>query len=976
MKFLTPLLTLSTLLFFATSLCAQQLDYRQGELIVQLGADVDAGRWLKAREELRGWQQLGRRQHTYLLRFDFNEYGEEQLRRKLWKDPAVQLVQLNHLLTKRARPDDPRYDDQYSHRNTGQLNGVIGADHNMEAAWDITTGGLTANGDTIVVAVLDDGVDLDHEDFVGNLWRNYDEIPNNGIDDDNNGYIDDYFGYDTEDNDGNPDAGSADDHGTPVAGIIGARGNNGRGVAGMNWSVKLMNIRNGFLSSESEVLQAYSYALEARQRYDETDGAEGAYVVVTNASWGRDRGNADDSPVWCGLYDRLGEAGIINAGATINANINVEEEGDLPTNCSSPYLLGVTNLNARDEKVMNAGFGNISIDLGAYGEETFTTEIGNGYGYFGGTSAATPQVAGAMALLYAAPCQTFAELLAADPAAAALTIREVLLTTVSPNTSLAGITVTGGRLNVGAAMEELMTRCDDCLSPTSFTAEPVAESATSLVVDWKAIESLGNLTLRYRVAGTETWTNIAGATAPYTIEGLPACVSYDLQLLGNCGDKSVETSILTTSTDGCCAIPEDFAVSAFDNQVFLASWTPSLAGNFYRVRYRKQGEEDWTTRTSVQNQLGISGGVEPCTAYEFEFQTDCDTTQTEFGRTMVVISTGCGACLEEDYCIPNDFSNNQEWIRRVDLGGLLVNESGREEDAYRNYGERTSSTFARNAVYPLRLTPGFPGGEGIEGFRVYIDWNQDGFFASSEIVFEGSNEIGESTIADITVPDDAALRQTRMRVMMQFRGVRGSSCGSNGFGEVEDYCLDIAEAAEGCPAPRRLTATYDAAEEVTNISWAASAAAGGDYRVRYRLRGTMDPWTEEDVRGTAMTVGGLNLCGTYEVELASLCGGEPGPARIFYFMDDCTDTDNPLLSAADWTVFPNPATETTQVRLNGSLRVESLTLLSIQGRHLRSAPPSSAASLDLDLRGIVPGIYLLELRANDGRRGVRKLVVR
>jgi len=975
MKFLTPLLTLLTCIFLVTSVSAQQLDYRQGELIVQLGADVDAKRWMKARGELLDWQELGRSQPTYLLRFDFNEYGEEQLRRKLWKDPAVELVQLNHLLTKRARPNDLRYDDQWTHRNVGQINGVIGADHNVEPAWDTTTGGLTANGDTIVIAVLDDGVDLDHEDLVGNLWRNHDEIPGNGVDDDNNGYVDDYFGYDSEDNDGNPDAGPSDDHGTPVAGIIGAVGNNSTGVAGMNWSVKLMNIRNGFLSSESEVLQAYSYALEARERYNETNGTEGAYVVVTNASWGRDRGNADDSPIWCNLYDRLGEAGILNAGATINANINVEEEGDLPTNCTSPYLVGVTNLNTLDNKVTNAGFGNVSIDLGAYGEETFTTEIGNAYGYFGGTSAATPQVAGAMALLYAAPCQTFAELLAADPAAAALTVREVLLTTVKSNSSLLGITVTGGRLDLGAAMAELMSRCNDCLPPTSFTARPITGSATSLRIDWKAIESLNGLTLRFREAGTQTWTEIADPSAPYTLDGLPACVAYELQLLGNCGDKNVETSVVTTSTDGCCAIPDDFAVEAFDGEVFLVSWTASLAGEFYRVRYRKQGDDDWITRTSVQNQLGIAGDIDPCTPYEFEFQTDCDTAQTDFGRRMVLLSSGCGSCLEEDYCIPDEFSNNQEWIRRVDLGGLLVNESGRETDAYKNYGEVTSETFVRGGVYPLRITPGFPGGEGIEGFRVYIDWNQDGFFASSENVYEGSNEIGEATESEIIVPDNAVLQQTRMRVMMQFRGVRGSSCGSNGFGEVEDYCLDIAE-AEGCPAPRRLAAAYDEVEDVTVVSWAASAAPGGSYRLRYRLRGTMDAWTEVDTEGTSLEIEDLNLCGAYEVELASLCDGGAGPARIFFFMDDCTDTDDPQLSAAEWTVFPNPASETTRVRLNGSLRVEALTLLSIRGRHLRSAPPIASAMLDLDLHGIPPGIYLLELRASDGRRGVRKLVVR
>ncbi|MEM6772048.1 MAG: S8 family serine peptidase, partial [Bacteroidota bacterium] len=363
-------LTLFCLLLLSI-LSAQRLDHRQGELIIRFseGAAAGAKEWMEARPEITKWKPLGYAFDAYLVFFDHDTWNAEHLRAEYWRDEAIVQVQLNHLLTRRARPNDARYDDQWHHLNLGQLNGTVGADHNVESAWDVTTGGVTANGDTIVVAVIDDGSDLDHEDLVGNLWRNHDEIPNNGIDDDNNGYVDDYFGFDTAEDDGNPDAPGGNNHGTPVAGIIGAVGNNGLGVSGMNWNVKMMSIRNDFFTAESEVLQAYSYALEARQRYDATNGAEGAYVVVTNSSWGRDEGRVEDSPIWCGLYDELGEAGIINAGATINKNFDVEEKGDLPTNCPSQYLIGVTNMDNNDEKVRGAGFGNISIDLGAFGED-------------------------------------------------------------------------------------------------------------------------------------------------------------------------------------------------------------------------------------------------------------------------------------------------------------------------------------------------------------------------------------------------------------------------------------------------------------------------------------------------------------------------------------------------------------------------------------------------------------------------------
>ena len=170
------------------------------------------------------------------------------------------------------------------------------------------------------------------------------KLPDNGIDDDNNGYVDDYNGFDSAADDGDPNAEPFNAHGTPVAGIIGAVGDNELGVTGVNWDVKIMTVRNAFLDSESEVLQAYLYVLDQRRRYDASGGTEGAYVVATNASWGRAYGDVADSPIWCGLYDDLGEAGILNVGATANANIDVDAVGDLPTNCPSDYLIGVTNL--------------------------------------------------------------------------------------------------------------------------------------------------------------------------------------------------------------------------------------------------------------------------------------------------------------------------------------------------------------------------------------------------------------------------------------------------------------------------------------------------------------------------------------------------------------------------------------------------------------------------------------------------------
>jgi len=145
--------------------------------------------------------------------------------------------------------------------------------------------------------------------------------------------------------------------------------------------------------------------------------------------------------------------------ATINGNFDVDVVGDLPTACPSEYLITVTNTNISDVKVTNAGFGDETIDLGAPGAGAYNTALGNTYGGFGGTSGATPHVTGTIALLYSAPCQNLADLTTSDPAAAARIVRDLILNGVDPNASLAGITTTGGRLNVNNAMQELMAGC-------------------------------------------------------------------------------------------------------------------------------------------------------------------------------------------------------------------------------------------------------------------------------------------------------------------------------------------------------------------------------------------------------------------------------------------------------------------------------------------------------------------------------------
>jgi subtilisin family serine protease len=347
--------------------------------------------------------------------------------------------------------------------NEGGAGSVADADIDAPEAWDITTGGLTALGEEIVVAVIDGGVDINHEDLVDNIWVNENEIPGNGIDDDNNGYVDDVNGWDAYSNDSSI---PSNNHGTHVSGTIGAKGDNSTDVVGVNWDVKIMAIA-GSTSSTSVVSIAYGYVLDQKSLYLESDGEFGANVVATNSSFGIDYANCNSGqyPVWNDLYNSMGEVGILSAAATINGNQNVDNIGDVPTGCSSEYMVSVTNTNRMDEKYGNAGYGAETIDLGAPGTSICSTVNGNGVSCsYTGTSMATPHVAGAIGLLHSAASQEIAQQYKDDPAGTAIFIRDTMFETVDILPSLESITVSGGRLNIYNAASVLSEENESYLS--------------------------------------------------------------------------------------------------------------------------------------------------------------------------------------------------------------------------------------------------------------------------------------------------------------------------------------------------------------------------------------------------------------------------------------------------------------------------------------------------------------------------------
>src|SRR5688500_9688969 len=778
------------LCLFSISVGAQKLDHRIGYMIMKvqqqdLVQDILRDKSSRFRSEIKAERTLSRRLGIYLVAFDHGTVNERDLLTSLRTDRRVNVAQYDHLTKNRNQPDDPMFADQWQWLNAGQTGGINDADTDADLAWDITQGGVTATGDTIVVAIIDDGLDYNHPDIAANTWINHHEIPDNGVDDDSNGYIDDVYGW-------NAYAESPDvlnqGHGLSVAGMIGAVGNNGIGITGINWNVKLMTIVGG--SPESAAIASYAYALDQRILYRESNGARGAFVVSTNSSWGIDYGQPADAPLWCAFYDSLGLHGILSAAATANNSDNIDSVGDLPTACTSEFLLSVTALNSSNERTFSA-FGLEHVDFGAPGDRIFTTQGNNGYGHTSGTSFASPVAAGLVALLYSAPCPGIAALANSDPAAVARLIRDIIFLGVEKVTSLEDLTKYGGALNAGNSMSVLMSACSDCAVPFGITSEIISDE--EVIIDWSILDTVDAVNVRYKALNSNQWDTLYNVEQPLALTGLFGCIEYVIEFESICADTSSGfQSSHEFKTDGCCELPATINVTG--NETTLeASWSHVLAAQYYLIQWRPVGQPEWLDEVTSLDQVTIEHLL-PCTFYEFRLQTNCDTTVTGFSETFNLRTRGCGNCIDLAYCSTGGEDWSEEFIDSLIIGPL-TNHSG-QNNGYRLF-EDFNPVFVTDSTYEVILRPGFGQFQTFdEQFRIWIDANQDGIFDESELILDSVlTSVDPILISSITIPEDAKGGNTRMRVSMSFFdppfNTDQEACGTFDFGEVEDYCVTI-----------------------------------------------------------------------------------------------------------------------------------------------------------------------------------------
>ena len=345
------------------------------------------------------------------------------------QDPDVLYAEPNYIVRTTNTPNDPRFGELWGLSNVGQSGGTPDADIDAPTAWDITTGDKN-----VVVAVLDTGIDYNHQDLSANMFRNTLDCNNNGIDDDGNGHVDDCFGIDVANNDSNP----LDDnnHGSHVAGTIGAAGNNNAGVVGINWSVGLMACK--FFDANGSGTTAGAVAC---LEYVKSMKERGVNIVATNNSWG----GGDFSQALFDAIEAHQQLGILFIAAAGNGNffglpINNDQTPFYPCTYELPNIICVAATTRTDDRASFSNYGRRTVHIGAPGYEILSTTRNNTYAKFNGTSMATPHVTGVAALLKAA-----------NPAWDWKTIKNLILAGGDGIASMSS-TVTQKRLNANGAL--------------------------------------------------------------------------------------------------------------------------------------------------------------------------------------------------------------------------------------------------------------------------------------------------------------------------------------------------------------------------------------------------------------------------------------------------------------------------------------------------------------------------------------------
>lgn len=361
--------------------------------------------------------------NTYIVQFQSVEPDTlpEMMKKYQAEVSTISYAEPDYIESAQTLPNDPSFPVQWGLNNLGQDGWKPDADMDLPEAWNITTG-----SSDVIVGVIDSGIDFNHPDLAPNIWTNPGEIPNNGIDDDHNGFVDDVHGWDFVHNTNNP----FDDryHGTVVSGVIGAKGNNQTGIAGVCWNVSIVPIKfldNTGNGADSDAIDAIYYATRLG-------------VNLTNNSWG----GGDYIQPMKEAIDDAGKHGILFVAAAGNSIANSDVNPIFPAAYDCENIISVAATDENDNLVWFSNYGPKTVDVGAPGIDIYTTYLDNQYRYYLGTSLAAPQVSGVCALIKSK-----------FPGLTGSQLKNILLKSVDVLPALQGLCVSNGRVNAFNALQ-------------------------------------------------------------------------------------------------------------------------------------------------------------------------------------------------------------------------------------------------------------------------------------------------------------------------------------------------------------------------------------------------------------------------------------------------------------------------------------------------------------------------------------------
>ncbi len=604
----------------------------------------------------------------------------------------------NRLLPKSERssdftnsPNDPEYPKQWHYNNIGENGGTPGSDIQLEKAWEIEKG-----DPRVIVAIMDEPVQVDHPDLKKNMWVNENEIPGNGIDDDNNGYIDDIHGYNFSVDTGNI---VGKEHGTHVAGVVAAETNNGIGVAGVAGGtgngdgVRIMTC--GILSPRGGIEESYVYAAD-----------QGAVISQNSWALGPSTGQADITATKAGIDYFIANAGgpdqAMTGGLVVFAmgNDGFEHNDSYPDSYDAVFHVGATN--HKDEKSSFSNYGTWG-ELFAPGgagklgdpKETriLSTIHNNAYGYLTGTSMAAPHVSGVAALLVS---HRYGKLTADQ-------VKALLQGSADPIDHLNPGYVDklgAGRVNAWASLSAKFENI-----PVNVILDTRTE--TSIQVKWNEITTADSYQIRYKKAGSPNWITVSDITTNvYNVKGLTKGTEYIFQVqskdasgISLYSERKVFWSDLNNPQ-----IPSNIHISEKRRNNATVNWNTIENASGYEISYRKSEESAWTILLPRENNVGKLRYLTDATLYEVRMRAIYGDVYSNYS-SIVTFTTGAPVCSDFDPWDPNKvYPSTSFWVE----GSLVAHNNHIYENKHWTQNQEPGVSSAWKKLYPCNGSGNIP----------------------------------------------------------------------------------------------------------------------------------------------------------------------------------------------------------------------------------------------------------------------------